>query len=158
MSGQYPPDDPRLRGRYSGDGDDTGGWRQPDPQQRGGKQGDLGGSQHGWRGGQQPGVPRYVPGASNWPGDPRQSTRGRQPDAKPAPNAPRPAGPRGARTDPTLYEWDRLSPEQQQAVLVTLGVRGTQPRASRGRLLIAGVLLVLVVVVIAGAFMVWRGL
>jgi hypothetical protein len=32
-----------------------------------------------------------------------------------------------ARTDPTLYQWDRLSPEQQQAVLATIkaaGVRG----------------------------------
>jgi hypothetical protein len=158
MSGHYPPDDPRLRGRYSGDGDQTGSWRQPDPRQRGGQHGNSGSSQHGVPGGQHPGVPRYVPGASSWPGDPRQSTRGRMPSAKAPPHAARPAGSPGTRTDPTLYEWDRLSPEQQQAVLATLGVRGARPKASRGRLLVAGVLLVLVVVVIAIAFVLWRGL
>jgi hypothetical protein len=61
--------------------------------------------------------------------------------------------PSGARTDPTLYQWDRLTPEQQQAVLETLGVRATRGSASRRLvmlpLLVVLVLLAVVVLVIA---------
>ena len=54
---------------------------------------------------------------------------------------------RMARTDPTLYQWDRLSPEQQQAVLATIkaaGVRQGRRRSIPGR----RVLLVLLAVAI----------
>jgi hypothetical protein len=57
-----------------------------------------------------------------------------------------------ARTDPTLYQWDRLSPEQQQAVLATIraaGIRQGQRLRIPGRkallVLLAAAMIVLLV-------------
>ncbi|HEV2235745.1 MAG TPA: hypothetical protein VGR57_03705 [Ktedonobacterales bacterium] len=52
-----------------------------------------------------------------------------------------------ARTDPTLYQWDRLSPEQQQEVLATIKAANL-PRRGAG-LLSRGVLLALLVAALA---------
>ncbi|HEY7984102.1 MAG TPA: hypothetical protein VID73_08040 [Ktedonobacterales bacterium] len=52
-----------------------------------------------------------------------------------------------ARTDPSLYEWDRLSPEQQQEVLATIKAANL-PRRGTG-LLHRGVLLALLVAALA---------
>lgn len=65
---------------------------------------------------------------------------------------------RAARTDPTLYEWDRLTPDQQQAVLDTIkGAKG-YGRRSRGRPLVLGTLVILLLAALVTAFLLSRGL
>jgi hypothetical protein len=51
---------------------------------------------------------------------------------------------RATRTDPTLYEWDRLTPAQQQAVLDTIGgATGSSRQMLRRTLVLAAVVIVL---------------
>lgn len=102
-------------------------------------------------------VPRYVPGAPPPYARDAASTRGRVPSrrppvppARPAQPAPPPSPARLARTDPALYEWDRLSPEQQQAVLAAIGTRSA-PGLLRPTL-IAAVCLLLLLVLLAALF------
>lgn len=145
MSGQYPMNDPRAYGGFSGgDPQQPNGWRPPDPTPR---------APRGYR--QDP--PRYIPGGSPPPFAAR-STRGRLPSQQSQPGQAHQSMPSGARTDPTLYQWDRLTPEQQQAVLITLGGRGTRartsPRVFRLLLLIALLVLLIAVAVFALHFMV----
>jgi hypothetical protein len=65
--------------------------------------------------------------------------------------------PRAARTDPTLYEWDRLTPEQQQAVLDTIGsAQGSGRRSLRRSLMLAGVVIVLLLALVV-VFWLLRG-
>jgi hypothetical protein len=59
-----------------------------------------------------------------------------------------------ARTDPTMYQWERLSPEQQQAVLATIKAAGIR-RGSAGIfdrrvliVLLAAVMLVLMLLLV----------
>jgi hypothetical protein len=57
---------------------------------------------------------------------------------------------RPARTDPTLYEWDRLSPEQQQAVLETIGgARAADSRSMRRTMLVIALVIVLALALLA---------
>jgi len=99
------------------------GPRQPDPRQ---------GHQGQWPSAGGPPAPggAYVPGNARPPvARPlRRSVGGRTLGRLPAT--------RMARTDPTLYQWDRLSPEQQQAVLATIraaGIRRGQRLSIPGR-------------------------
>jgi hypothetical protein len=70
---------------------------------------------------------------------------------------PRPSGrmplSRAMRTDPTLYQWDRLSPEQQANVMAAIGntPRQFRPWIARPILLavvLAAVLLTLIVAIL----------
>ncbi len=83
--------------------------------------------------------PRFAPGTGNL-GRPPTPARG-----DPARGPRMPIG-RPTRTDPTLYEWDRLSPEQQQRVLTTIG---GMPRTSDRRLLRTALLALMVLVLLA---------
>jgi hypothetical protein len=114
MQPQYPPGEPGRR-------------RRPTFGQRGGQGADPSRL-----------VPRPWPGeahdssSSPFPPDPGPAVRGAYPSRgapPPVRRMPRPSGRRTfgrapsarmARTDPTMYAWDRLSPEQQQAVLDTI--------------------------------------
>ncbi len=66
---------------------------------------------------------------------------------------------RALRTDPTLYEWDRLSPEKKEAVLAA--IRSTPPGArawalSKPALVVALLMLVVLLVLAGAAFMLLR--
>jgi hypothetical protein len=163
MHGRYSPDDPRARGNVpSNDPSQSNSWRQPDPRQRGRGDDDASGSQYRLParfpppGGQPPQAPRYLPGAQpSRAEDPRLARGGmpnRQPPARPARRAPS----TGARTDPALYEWDRLTPEQQQAVLATIGARGSRS-AFPSRLVVAALVLLLVLVILVALYLLIYG-
>lgn len=93
--------------------------------------------------------PRYMPGAApsygpaQYPADqsrlPRRGTgqhaaaMGRRP----------PGGGKARRTDPTMYEWDRLSPEQQQAVLDTIGSARQAKGGIQQKILLIGLLVII---------------
>ena len=124
MSSRYPPDDPRSRGSVPPGG--AGASRGQPP-------GDYGGP------------PRYIP-AQQPPLNP-YSARGQAPSRQPPAKLPYPTAASGKRTDPSLYEWDRLSQEQQQAVLATLGAQSPGRRSSR-RIVVA-LLLALLILVLA---------
>jgi hypothetical protein len=63
----------------------------------------------------------------------------------------------GTRTDPTLYQWDRLSPEQQQAVLDTLGALGAGAKSPHRAAVVLTLLALLAVVVVIGAYALVHG-
>lgn len=64
---------------------------------------------------------------------------------------------RAARTDPTLYEWDRLTPEQRQAVLDTIGdAQGSGWHSLRRSVTLAGLVIVLLVALVI-VFLLLRG-
>jgi hypothetical protein len=164
MHGRYSPDDPRSRGNFPADDpSQSNSWRQPDPKQGGRGGDDASGSQYRLParfpppGGQSPNVPRYVPGAQpSRAEDPRLARGGmpgRQPPARPA----RQASSGGARTDPALYEWDRLTQEQQRAVLATIGARGGRSAFPR-RLVVAALVLLLILVVVGALYLFIHGL
>jgi hypothetical protein len=153
MTGRNPPSDPRARGRH-GDLSQSNSWRQPGPGQQ--SRGDSPSPRYPMPSGQPDGAPRYVPGTPPPPpADPR-SSRGHIPSRQLPAQPRRQIGMSGPRTDPTLYEWDRLTPEQQQSVLVTLGARASKTTSPR-RPVIVG-LLVLVLVVAITAFLLLHGL
>jgi hypothetical protein len=62
---------------------------------------------------------------------------------------------RPARTDPTLYQWDRLSPEQQQAVLATISAAGPRARPMNTVLLI--ILTAFLIIVLIGTVFLFLG-
>jgi hypothetical protein len=149
MQQRYPPQQPpRPRGRHPSSG---AGGTGHDPSRL---------------------MPRPWPGGPNGPlGDPLAASRGYgSPSAYPPPGAPPASQPRPvrrrtfgrmpaarvpatpmARTDPTLYEWDRLTPDQQQEVLATIKAANL-PRHG-ARLLNRGVLLTLLAAALA--LLVW---
>jgi hypothetical protein len=90
--------------------------------------------------------PRYVPGAAPSYGPAQSPTGGLQRPRRgdghyPAAGAIQPpAGGKARRTDPTLYEWDRLSLEQQQAVMAAIGSAGQTRRGIPQRVIMGGLL------------------
>jgi hypothetical protein len=99
-------------------------------------------------------VPRYVPGAPPRIGADHRPVRGpmpaRQPPMQPAqPIQPTRQGTSASgRTDPEMYQWDRLSREQQQAVLATIGHRGASQTARLRIVFLFALVLVLVVAIL----------
>jgi hypothetical protein len=76
------------------------------------------------------------------------------PDGAPGPrNTRRLTAPRPPRTDQAAYEWDRLSPDQQQAVLVTISDARSQLGLRPWRPLVIGFIGVVVLLACLGIFM-----
>lgn len=106
--------------------------------------------------------PRYVPGAAPSYGPAQRPADGMQrPQRGAGPYATheggRPAtGGKARRTDPTLYEWDRLSPEQQQAVLSAIGSAGQTRAGISRRVVVVGLLVVALVAIVVIAAILWH--